>query len=98
MYRWLIVAVGLMTSSAFADGPTARPMPVPNLKGVVRVAPSGNCGGAAIADDDPGPQLEPAPGLKLLIRRGTTNSEAQPIASVTTGANGTFTASVPPGK
>lgn len=83
-----LVVLAIVGGAAHAD---------PSLRGVLRVAPRGHCGGAYIPNYQP-PPLAPAGGVTLLVRRGDKNSERKPAAVVTTANDGTFGAELKAGR
>jgi hypothetical protein len=94
MKRLALIVLG---ACALAAGAAADPSAKPTLAGVLRVAPRAHCGGAYIRDVQP-PQLAPAPGVKLIVRKGKTNSTRRPAAEITTADDGTFRVELPRGR
>ena len=68
----------------------------PSLRGTLLIAPRGHCGGAYMPDAK-APQLAPAAGVKVLVRKGDKNSERKAIELVT-DQDGTFSAELPKGR
>jgi hypothetical protein len=106
------IAIAALVSMAACGGggakPAVDPHPDPNaggdhaggapavLHGTVRTQAAGFCGGAYMPNRE-GPKPEPAAGAAVIIRAGATNSDAAPIATVTTKADGTYEASLSSG-
>lgn len=84
----LVVGILALAASAAAD---------PSLRGVLRVAPAGHCGGAYIRDYKP-PPLAPRGGVKLIVRKGDQNSERRAAAELTTASDGSFAVELPAGR
>jgi hypothetical protein len=66
------------------------------LRGTVRIQAAGFCGGAYMPNREI-PKPEPAAGAAVIVRAGDTNSDAAPITTVTTNADGTYEASLAAG-
>jgi hypothetical protein len=59
------------------------------LRGTVQVQAAGFCGGAFIPNREI-PKPAPAANARVTVRVGDTNSDASPVATLTTKADGTF--------
>jgi len=86
-------------SEASAPSPEAS---VPSAKhatvrGQVILSTQTYCGGAPPSENMETSKQAPAPGRRLLVRRGSENTASEVLAQPTSDARGTFTLSLPPG-
>ena len=91
------IAIAVLVSAAACSGGAAHtPIEghpvgaVPLLKGTVETQAAGWCGGARPPEEYRPPAPAPAPNAPVLVRKGGENSDSEPVASVTTDAQGAF--------
>ena len=70
---------------------------VPLLKGTLSIQPPGWCGGARPPAEYQPPPAEPAANATLIVRTGGENSDSAPVTTITTGADGSFSAALTEG-
>jgi hypothetical protein len=98
------IAIAVLVSAAACSGGAAHePIQghpvgaVPILHGTVQTQAAGWCGGARPPEEYKPPAPVPAPNAPVLVRKGGENSDSDPVASLTTDANGAFQAALTEG-
>lgn len=85
------------TTRSTVTPPVPGTPPRAPLDGRLQVKPADMCGGARLPDTHVSPPLAPAPNVKLLVTAGDRYDATKPLVELTTGADGTFMAQLPPG-
>jgi len=96
----LLITLCLLACHSAAASGSGAPAPAKsrtNVRGHVFLTTQTYCGGARPSEDRPLSKREPEPGRKLLVRRGSQNSESEVVAQIKSDASGAFALSLRPG-